>query len=100
MSFRSDLTSGTSGTFSSQFTFDASKGTITLQNGRTFAIEVTEGDKTKQVGANNEELLTLVKDILEHVSHQQQFTFTDLSKTSITYEGVKTDQLDRSTDIM
>lgn len=83
---------GTGGTKLPKIEFDVDKGTIKLENGRTFAVEINEDGIKEKLGPNNRQLLLFVKDILDTVSDQENFTFEDLSNTSITGEGVKTDQ--------
>lgn len=86
------LVTGETGGTHSQFTFNAETGTIILNNGRKFAVEITEANETRRLGADSGELLTLVQSILDQIGQQESITFQDLSHTSITAEGVKTDQ--------
>lgn len=85
--FRSPVTS-------SQFTFNESDGTIKLKNGRKFTVEISSGDGFKNV--SSKELVKLVTNLLDELGQQESFEYKDLSKTSITYDGITTDQKDKT----
>ncbi|CCB90331.1 putative uncharacterized protein [Waddlia chondrophila 2032/99] len=85
-SFPTDFNSGAAAY--SQFTFDEKDGTIQLSNGRKYAVQI--GNST--LGLNNQDLIKMITDILDQVGLEKKINYIDLSQTTITHEGVKTNQ--------
>ncbi|WP_063124692.1 RasGEF domain-containing protein [Waddlia chondrophila] len=73
----------------SQFTFNEKDGTVKLAaSGKKYTVQI--GGST--LDRNNKELIKMITDILDQVGQQEEFEYKDLSQTTITDEGVKTDQ--------
>lgn len=69
------------------------KGYIELENGKKYQVTITGADGTTTLGEENNELTKQIVDMLEASQKAQGFTYEDLSKTTISEAGIKTDQI-------